>query len=231
MVADFSEWVALTHGHGDAMPAQVAAVCAYVAHLAKTRRNSTIPSYVAVVDASNVGLGALRLREQPGGALALSACYVERGAAASGFFGDGALPWDMVAAGAIVGVGILVWDQVLEKKGSSFRAHIMPIAVGMYLPFGLAIPILLGGLIAQGVTRGASTEEEEEKLARRGVLYSSGIIAGEALVGVGLALLASMGIARLDLSLPATALTIITVVAALAFLWDLRRTARKGVDA
>ena len=84
VVADFSEWVALTHGHGDAMPAQVAAVCAYVAHLAKTRRNSTIPSYVAVVDASNVGLGALRLREQPGGALALSACYVERGAAATG---------------------------------------------------------------------------------------------------------------------------------------------------
>ena len=69
VVADFSEWVAQTHGHGDAMPAQVAAVCTYVAHLAKTRRNSTIPSYVAVVDASNVGLGALRLREQPGGAL------------------------------------------------------------------------------------------------------------------------------------------------------------------
>jgi putative OPT family oligopeptide transporter len=148
---------------------------------------------------------------------------------AQGFFGDGALPWDMVAVGSLVGVGILIADRILEARGSSFRAHIMPIAVGMYLPFGLATPILLGGLIAHGVTRGAGSEEEEEKLARRGVLYSSGIIAGEALVGVGLALLASMGIARLDLNLPATAITSITVVAGLAYLWDLRRTARRGL--
>ncbi len=84
VVADFSEWVALTHGPGDAMPAQVAAVCAYVAHLAKTRRSSTIRSYVAALDASSVALRAPRLREQPGGALALSVFYVERGAAASG---------------------------------------------------------------------------------------------------------------------------------------------------
>ena len=68
----------------------------------------------------------------------------------------------------------------------------MPIAGGSYLPFSLAPPILLGGILSWIVLRGSKTDEERESRAQRGVLFSSGVIAGEALVGVGLAGLAAI---------------------------------------
>ena len=43
---------------------------------------------------------------------------------------------------------ILIIDSIIEKRGISFRLHLMPVAVGMYLPFGLSTPILVGGLMA-----------------------------------------------------------------------------------
>jgi putative OPT family oligopeptide transporter len=122
---------------------------------------------------------------------------------AKGFFGDGILPWDMVAYGAVLGVVILVIDKVLEKKKTTFRAHLMPIAVGIYLPFGLSVPIFVGGLIAHAFSKGKSGKDAD-KTMHRGVLFSSGIIAGESLMGVGLALLAAAQIGKLTLNLDAT---------------------------
>jgi putative OPT family oligopeptide transporter len=135
---------------------------------------------------------------------------------AKGFFGDGQLPWDMVQIGAVIGVVILIIDAVLEKQKSTFRAHLMPIAVGMYLPFGLAVPILLGGVIAHLLAKGTTTEEAEDKALRRGVLFSSGIIAGESLTGVGIAILSAVGVSRLDLGLPGWLTTGLTWVFALS---------------
>ena len=118
---------------------------------------------------------------------------------ARGFFGDHELPWDMVGIGAGVGVGLLVLDRFLEKSQAGFRAYVMPTAVGMYLPLSLATPILIGGILNYLVTRGSKSTEEVEERSRRGLLWSSGVIAGEALTGVGLALVASVGLQRLEL--------------------------------
>ncbi|QEG20542.1 OPT family oligopeptide transporter [Mariniblastus fucicola] len=117
---------------------------------------------------------------------------------AEGFFGDGELAWDMVGYGAILGVVILGIDEYLKRSGAKFRAYLMPIAVGMYLPFGLATPILIGGLIAWFYTRGKA-EEEHESILHRGVLFASGVIAGEALTAVGIAAFAAFGMKALDL--------------------------------
>ena len=62
---------------------------------------------------------------------------------AKGFFGDGVLPWNMVLIGCALGIIILIIDSILESKGSYFRLHLMPVAVGIYLPFGLSTPCLL----------------------------------------------------------------------------------------
>ncbi|MEO8268680.1 MAG: oligopeptide transporter, OPT family [Aureliella sp.] len=110
---------------------------------------------------------------------------------AEGFFGQGKLPWGMVGIGAGLGVVILVIDEILKAKGSAFRAHLMPIAVGMYLPFGLAIPILIGGILAHWYTR-RTPELQHHDVLQRGVLFSSGVIAGEALTAVGVAALAAL---------------------------------------
>ncbi len=137
---------------------------------------------------------------------------------ARGFFGDATedgLPWDMIGTGAVIGAIILVIDALLKANKARFRAHLMPIAVGMYLPFGLATPILIGGLIAHFITKG-SQPKDHDRLLHRGVLFSSGVIAGEALTAVGLACLAAFGVTSLALGslLPAIVTTIFSVIAA-----------------
>ncbi|MCB9551540.1 MAG: oligopeptide transporter, OPT family [Myxococcales bacterium] len=134
---------------------------------------------------------------------------------AEGFFGDGVLPWDMVGWGVGLGVAVLVVDRVLKASGARFRAHLMPIAVGIYLPFELATPILVGGLIAWALSRG-KTDAEADEVLRPGVLFASGAIAGESLTGIALAILASAQLAPPDLGLGQGAITVLTAAAAIA---------------
>jgi len=134
-----------------------------------------------------------------------------------GLFGQGDLPWDMVGIGVAVGCVILVIDKVLEGRQASFRMHVMPIAVGMYLPFGLVTPILIGGLLAH-IIRGGEQGAAADQRLHRGILFASGMIAGESLMGVGIALLVSLGYARLTLGLDDTLTTALTVFAAAAVL-------------
>ena len=110
---------------------------------------------------------------------------------AEGFSGKGVLPWGLIGLGAGLGCVILIIDTLLKRSDSGFRAYLMPIAVGMYLPFGLAIPILIGGLLAHWYTRKIPAAEQDAAL-HRGVLFSSGVIAGEALTAVGIAALAAL---------------------------------------
>ena len=136
---------------------------------------------------------------------------------AEGFFGDGELPWDMVFIGTVLGIVILTLDYILEKKGTSFRLHLMPIAVGMYLPFGLSTPILLGGLIAYLIENENRTEMNSDKSLHNGILLSSGLIAGESLMGIVLAIIAGAGISSFNLGLDNTVLTYITIFSSIAF--------------
>ena len=107
----------------------------------------------------------------------------------SGFFGDSAIPWGLVAAGALIGLAIILIDQlVLKPRRSRFRMHVMPVAVGMYLPFGLSTAILLGGVVAWLAGRGAKSEEARHRGLERGVILASGLIAGEAIAGVLIAI-------------------------------------------
>ena len=61
---------------------------------------------------------------------------------------------------------------------------VLAVAVGIYLPFELAVPILIGGLIAHFADKVTGNDEEA---AHSGLLVASGLITGEALVGIGLA--------------------------------------------
>ncbi len=112
---------------------------------------------------------------------------------AKGVFG-GELPWNLVVVGMVVAVGVIALDLVLEKKKSAFRTPVLAVAVGIYLPFELEVPIFLGGLLAWGTERyfkraglGKRTAEAKETGLRNGLLFASGLITGEALVGIALA--------------------------------------------
>ncbi len=99
-------------------------------------------------------------------------------------FGEGELPVNMVIYGAFLGVAIIIFDR-LFLKNAKFRLHLMPLAVGIYLPVTLAVPILIGGLIRHRVEKRRGVIEESKD---QGVLLSSGFIAGEAVMGVFLAI-------------------------------------------
>jgi hypothetical protein len=73
-----------------------------------------------------------------------------------------------------------------DRAGRSFRTPVLAVAVGVYLPLELTTPIFLGGLLAALAARwhraqGGSGRGPER---RDGLLYASGLIAGEAIVGV-----------------------------------------------
>ncbi|AMN48462.1 peptide transporter [Steroidobacter denitrificans] len=105
---------------------------------------------------------------------------------AKGLFG-GELPWNMIWIGVGIGVVIIAIDELQKKRGSSFRVPVLAAAVGIYLPLDLTVPIFLGGLFAHWVERTTGTHRDPdaaEKVHRKGVLFSAGLITGEALMGI-----------------------------------------------
>ncbi|NIK39731.1 putative OPT family oligopeptide transporter [Xanthomonas arboricola] len=110
---------------------------------------------------------------------------------AKGLFG-GQLPWAIIAIGAGVGAVIIAVDEWLKKTGKRFRVPVLAAAIGIYLPLELMVPIFIGGLIAHLVERfhkiRADDEDGRDRVHRPGVLFAAGLITGEALMGIGIAL-------------------------------------------
>ncbi len=107
---------------------------------------------------------------------------------AQGVF-QGGLPWTMAIIGGVVGILVIITDEVLKSKGSSFRAPVLAVAVGIYLPLELSSAILVGGLIAHFAAKvHAKRGVDGEKSMRHGMLFAAGLITGEALVGILMAI-------------------------------------------
>jgi putative OPT family oligopeptide transporter len=109
---------------------------------------------------------------------------------AKGMFG-GHLPWGMIGIGGLIGAVIIVVDEWCKRTSAPFRAPVLAVAVGIYLPLELSVPIFVGGLIAYLVERrlGVHGESPEvERAKRNGVLFAAGLITGEALMGIVIAI-------------------------------------------
>ena len=123
---------------------------------------------------------------------------------AQGMFG-GELPWGMVWTGAAIGAAIIVFDEVLKARGKSYRAPVLAAAVGIYLPLDVTAPIFLGGLLSYVVERRARVGNDYDaldRLHRPGVLFSAGLITGEALMGILIAIPIVVSQTRDILALP-----------------------------
>jgi uncharacterized oligopeptide transporter (OPT) family protein len=82
-------------------------------------------------------------------------------------------------------------DEWLKARGASWRSPVLAVAVGIYLPLELSTPIFVGGLIAELATRWHKKRNpggDPEILKQMGLLFSAGLIAGEALIGVLIAI-------------------------------------------
>jgi putative OPT family oligopeptide transporter len=140
---------------------------------------------------------------------------------AQGVFGAG-LPWGMVAAGAAIGAAIIVADEILKARNASWRAPVLAVAVGIYLPLELASAIFIGGLIAHFASRRRGDGETGALAERSGMLFAAGLITGEALIGIFMAIpivvSGNPNIIAMDVELPSVAgLVVIGIVAALLY--------------
>jgi putative OPT family oligopeptide transporter len=109
---------------------------------------------------------------------------------ANGIFG-GELPWNMIGVGAAIGAVIIVIDEIQKARGASFRTPVLACAVGIYLPVELSVPIFAGGLVAYLVERHVRARDaaaDVENIHQKGVLFSAGLITGEALMGIFIAI-------------------------------------------
>ncbi len=95
----------------------------------------------------------------------------------------GDLPWALVFTGVFIAV-------VVEVIG----IPVLPFAIGIYLPVQLNACIMVGGLIRLFFDKMKKKENEKEAIVNDGILFCSGMIAGEGLVGILLALLAVFGV-------------------------------------
>jgi putative OPT family oligopeptide transporter len=105
----------------------------------------------------------------------------------------GELPWTTIAVGAAIGAVIIAFDSWLKATGKKFRVPVLACAIGIYLPIELMVPIFLGGLLAYIVERRHglsidSDEAERDRVHRPGTLFAAGLITGEALTGILIAI-------------------------------------------
>ena len=93
---------------------------------------------------------------------------------------ESGIPWGLILVGA--GLGVII---------ELFRLPSLPFAVGLYLPVSTMTPIFFGGLIRKYIeSRYHGNESELDQRRENGILFSSGLIGGEGLMGVGIALYA-----------------------------------------
>ncbi|MBR4857759.1 MAG: oligopeptide transporter, OPT family [Clostridia bacterium] len=119
---------------------------------------------------------------------------------------DNNLPWGLVFIGVFIAI-------VVEIIG----IPVLPFAIGVYLPVHLNACIMVGGLVRLAVDKIKKNEEEKKTITNDGILFCSGMIAGEGLVGIVLALLAVFGIDKaIDISGLLNLSPVVAKVAALA---------------
>lgn len=143
-----------------------------------------------------------------------------------GIFG-GNMNWLMVMFGMELAVLLIILDK-----------PVLPIAIGLYLPFSLTIPIMLGGIVHFLVDRAADDrfrqkfshiqdekqrksqiEKIKEKVHNKGVLFSSGLIAGEALMGIIMAVFVVQGVSLAIVGEPIVILGVIFFLFLAVLLW------------
>lgn len=90
----------------------------------------------------------------------------------------GNLPWTLVGIGAFVAITVEI-----------LGVPVLPFAIGLYLPIHLSVPMVIGGAVRWLIDK-KKTLNNKESVVENGILYSSGLIAGEGLIGILLAIFA-----------------------------------------
>lgn len=96
---------------------------------------------------------------------------------------EGNLPWNLI----FIGVAIAIVVEIL-------RLPVLPFAIGMYLGVETTACIMIGGLIRLFIDKSKMSEETREKAINNGTLFGSGMVAGEGIIGILLAVFTVLGV-------------------------------------
>ncbi len=97
---------------------------------------------------------------------------------------DGNLPWNLIFFGAMIAICVEI-----------IGIPVLPFAIGVYLPVNLNACIMIGGLVRLAFEKMKKEETEKKRIINDGILFCSGMIAGEGLMGIALAVFAITGVA------------------------------------
>lgn len=98
---------------------------------------------------------------------------------------DGGLRWDLIGIGALIGVGIIVVDEVLVRtSGNKRKLPPLAVGIGIYLPMAVTTTVFVGAVVGAIYNRWVSGKPWGEVAKRLGILLASGMIVGESLFGV-----------------------------------------------
>jgi putative OPT family oligopeptide transporter len=95
----------------------------------------------------------------------------------------GDLRWDLIGIGALIGAGVILVDEVLART-SKLRLPPLAVGLGIYLPMGVTLTVVVGAVIGWFYDRAAERARDPEFVKRMGVLMATGMIVGDSLFGV-----------------------------------------------
>ncbi|HEU4766687.1 MAG TPA: oligopeptide transporter, OPT family [Pyrinomonadaceae bacterium] len=152
-------------------------------------------------------------------------------ALAQGVIG-GTLEWTMIGIGALVGVGLILLDTLMQAM-NKIRIPPLAVGIGIYLPMSATFAVVVGAALSYWYDRRTRNSANPERAQRLGTLVASGLIVGESLWGVLLAgLIVSVSPAPLALVAedfplaPWLGPLAFVVIIVLLYMWMLRRSAK-----
>jgi putative OPT family oligopeptide transporter len=96
----------------------------------------------------------------------------------------GDIDWSLIRIGGLIGVGIILLDEILSRTTKHMRVPPLAVGLGIYLPTQSTLMIVVGTIVGWFFDRSADRTAKPESAKQLGVLLASGLIVGESVIGV-----------------------------------------------
>jgi putative OPT family oligopeptide transporter len=94
------------------------------------------------------------------------------------------IDWSLIRMGALIGIGVIVLDEILARTTPRMRVPPLAVGLGIYLPTASTLMIVVGSIVGWFYDRAADRTPKPEATKQLGVLLASGLIVGESVIGV-----------------------------------------------